>query len=726
MMSSRIRLIFFAILFLNINVMPIIAQHNSFQINDKLYEYYRKCDRVLEKNQVLAMCDTLYAMAGAMHEPKAQCIAIYMKGNHYFLIKDYSNLLKLKNDLFDFAHKNNYLQYYFGLWNLYINSYIGKHDYINAVAELKRYQEAAYKYNNIYGIGYAYCKLGDIYYNMSQLDMCISEYLNCLNYFKTSKYMKETSHVYNSLGLAYYSINNFDKAAEYYKMTLQRELHDYYGNAYIMLAIINVVKKPSDLKSAEFYLNKYKEWRKEHSRVDGSKYYLYLMYIRYNTAIGNYNKALAYCDSLGDPVQITQHKATVYYQMRDYKNAYDNKDANFKYFIEGSKNELQRSLAESSARFENERLRSEKNALALRNSEITLRQLQERQQYMILDKERSRLELDNTRLELNNNKLALMNQQSLLEKQRADLAKQRMDAQQQHDRASNLEIINKKNKHIATLSLLFLIMISLFVAVYLYLHKKGEKRLKKEMEISEQSRKEAEIAREEAEKADKLKSLFLQNMSHEIRTPLNAIVGFSDLLAESSGELDNETKSQSVDLIHSNTRLLTTLINDILDLSKFESGTYKIVLEKVGLNELCEQTFWSIKGHEAKGVDIQFIAPAENYTLLTDKGRTQQLLSNFLTNACKYTKEGSIVLTYEKQENNIVFSVTDTGIGIDPAFQDKVFERFEKLNSFVQGTGLGLSICKNIARLLHGEVKLDTTYQKGCRFLFIHPTQQPT
>jgi signal transduction histidine kinase len=163
------------------------------------------------------------------------------------------------------------------------------------------------------------------------------------------------------------------------------------------------------------------------------------------------------------------------------------------------------------------------------------------------------------------------------------------------------------------------------------------------------------------------------------------------------------------------------LINDILDLSTLDSGNYKLVFNDADLNVLCMQTLESVKGREASGVSLCFDAPSPSLSLSTDVSRTRQLLTNYLTNACKYTSKGSIVLTYEKQDDYIVFSVTDTGKGVNPAYADKIFERFEKIGSIVQGTGLGLNICQRIAHLMNGKVMLDTSYTQGARFLFYHP-----
>ena len=178
-----------------------------------------------------------------------------------------------------------------------------------------------------------------------------------------------------------------------------------------------------------------------------------------------------------------------------------------------------------------------------------------------------------------------------------------------------------------------------------------------------------------------------------------------------------------LELINTNTELLTTLVNDILDLSKLESDTYTLSLSPVSITELCHATLASVAHRISPGVELRIDEPsnANELILNTDIARLQQILTNLLTNACKYTEEGSITLAYRHDKTEWEFSVTDTGCGIPPEKAETIFERFEKLDSFKQGTGLGLNICRRIAELVGGRVYLDTSYTGGARFVFMHP-----
>ena len=227
------------------------------------------------------------------------------------------------------------------------------------------------------------------------------------------------------------------------------------------------------------------------------------------------------------------------------------------------------------------------------------------------------------------------------------------------------------------------------------------------------------IARDKAEELDRLKSAFLANMSHEIRTPLNAIVGFSSLLAETDSR--NE-RQEYIKIVQENNELLLQLISDILDLSKIEARTFNFVYTNVDVNETCAEIIKSMSMKVSKGVELIFEEPFPECYIYTDKNRFTQVISNFINNALKFTQQGSITLGYEQvSHQKIKFYVRDTGMGIPEEKQKSVFERFVKLNTFVQGTGLGLSICKSIVSQMGGEIGVDSTEGIGSCFWFTHP-----
>ena len=248
-----------------------------------------------------------------------------------------------------------------------------------------------------------------------------------------------------------------------------------------------------------------------------------------------------------------------------------------------------------------------------------------------------------------------------------------------------------------------------------------KKEIEQEKESLQDSEKKLRAAKEEAERANASKSLFIANISHEIRTPMNAIVGFSQLLT--TEDYSKEERMLFIETIQNNSDLLLNLINDVLDLSRIESGNMKFILKEVDLTQCVREAVKSVAHRVSPGVSLLLDCSCDSFQLNTDPLRLQQLLINLLSNAAKFTEKGKIELSVqvEDEQRQVRFVVTDTGCGISPDMQEKIFERFEKLNEYAQGTGLGLSICRLIADRLKGEIYLDVTYTGGARFVFIHP-----
>lgn len=270
--------------------------------------------------------------------------------------------------------------------------------------------------------------------------------------------------------------------------------------------------------------------------------------------------------------------------------------------------------------------------------------------------------------------------------------------------------------HIWTVGTVLVVLLSgLFVSLYFYYHTKKQK---DELQESESALREA---KDRAEESSRLKSAFLANMSHEIRTPLNAIVGFSDVLASGGTSVDEQ--QGYVDIIKTNSDLLLRLINDILDVSRLEADRVTFTIEKCDVVPLCQQVLASVSQARKSENEFIFECDRESVDLRTDIQRLQQVIINLLSNADKFTRNGQITLKLEVDDEKRVatFSVSDTGTGIPLEKQKQVFERFEKLNEYVQGTGLGLSICKLTVEKWGGEIWVDSGYTDGARFVFTHP-----
>ncbi|MGM9803809.1 MAG: ATP-binding protein [Muribaculaceae bacterium] len=230
-------------------------------------------------------------------------------------------------------------------------------------------------------------------------------------------------------------------------------------------------------------------------------------------------------------------------------------------------------------------------------------------------------------------------------------------------------------------------------------------------------------AKEKAEANELLKTRFIQNMSHEIRTPLNAICGFAEVLANEDYDLSDADRREYTSIISSNCQMLINLVDDILYLSDLNSGKRQANYSHVHVNELCRFVLRTLELRRPNGVEMLLDSDVDDdYSIYSDEKRLQQVLVNFVTNAIKHTSQGKIVIQFRHGSDHNgqwwEFACADTGTGVPPEQADKIFDRFFKLDSFKQGTGLGLSICRSVAKMLGGEVSLDTSYTQGARFVF--------
>lgn len=267
----------------------------------------------------------------------------------------------------------------------------------------------------------------------------------------------------------------------------------------------------------------------------------------------------------------------------------------------------------------------------------------------------------------------------------------------------------------------FVAFICLVVFVFLFFLRRNIRIATKQLRDSQASLLQE---KEKAVRADRLKSQFLANMSHEVRTPLNAIVGFSQLLVQ---EECAEVKEEYAELITTNTQLLLAIFGDILDLSKIESGVIDFASQHFDfalLFQSLEQTFQ--QGMKKEGVELLAIHPYETCVICADQQRLSQVITNLVMNAIKFTPQGRVEMGYRVKDQGIYGYVKDTGIGIQEASVEKLFDRFYKVDQFSQGTGLGLSICKAIMDSCHGEIGVESTYGDGSLFWFFYPCELET
>lgn len=300
--------------------------------------------------------------------------------------------------------------------------------------------------------------------------------------------------------------------------------------------------------------------------------------------------------------------------------------------------------------------------------------------------------------------------------------------------AENTKLELEQKEHDAQTNRMMLVFLSIIIAIIVIIFIAYSRMRGRVIARLQRAWKHAIQQEQKAIAANNLKNDFIQNMSHEIRTPLNGIVGFSQILCDPQmeGLISPEEKNEYGTLIKANANMMTSLIEDILSLTDIENGHYKLHTNDYNLNAICSFSVETAGIRCPNEVKMYFTSEVDDdYKVFTDSHRVQQVLMNMLTNSCKHTSEGEIHLhcAVNEPKQLITFTVTDTGKGIPPEMAEEIFERFKKLDKFVQGTGLGLSICRIIAELLEGKIYLDTTYTGGARFVFemkLHKTLPPS
>ena len=295
-------------------------------------------------------------------------------------------------------------------------------------------------------------------------------------------------------------------------------------------------------------------------------------------------------------------------------------------------------------------------------------------------------------------------------------------------RNKEIELESEKDKLTLTSGLIILLVLVLAVVCTHYFRIKhiknqleiSDKELKKDKELLLISEKELSQAKEKAEASSRFKDVFLANLSHEIRTPLNSIVGFSSLL----GKMQHKAEAKEyASIIKQNSDMLLKLVNDAVSVTLLQTGQTPLLKEEIEVCSICRSLASDYALKAKPGVVVETNLPCEEYRLKTDASRLNQVLENLLSNAVKFTEKGHIVLSMEFPEEggSVRFIVTDTGCGIPEDMQEKVFDSFQKVDSFVQGFGLGLTICKLIAQSLNGSIEMDPAYKKGTRMILTHP-----
>lgn len=675
-----------------------VAQNNPYRINDKLYDYYMECRSHIDEPIVLNMLDTLNHRAAAVGDVKAQCMAHTARVDYYYAIKNIEKMRQEQKRAYDFIVKTPYKQYIFSGWNRIVAYYMQKENYVSAMQEINLYQDEAYKLNDNYGINRSFVRMGDIFLELRMYKLAIAQYQKSVEYSKSTNQLQDIAYVYGVLARCYVRENQLEKAEDIANLALQSSrAAGQKQNAFISLFEIARKKgqweKALELCDSIDILHQAGAAVASMENVDNAKLRRASMYLH----LGKEKEAVEIANNL----RMEENKNLFLISWYKYKQDYTNL-LRLSKEMDGKSDSLskvrnQMQFQEFMEAFNKRVLQDEQDKFSIRHEEMRLQQILSQRLRDSLQREQDTLILQQQNLEY-----ARINTQIRLIQEQASQQQDKERVEQKHN------MLRQR-----TLGIGILIMIGLVTVffVLLFFIIKKTKRLKKERLLALQ-------AQQAAEEADRQKTEFLHNMNHEIRTPLNAIVGFSDLLSsEMEYLLSAEEKEQMLKEIEDKSTYLQSLVNDVLDLSKLESGTYQFAKNEFALSTLCKEETDCARLLVSAGVGLR-LKIEKDIQLVADRQRLGQLLHELLQNAARHTTSGYIELECSILNDSMLqFAVTDTGYGIPEGQEEAIFNRFYKLDQFAPGFGLGLCICRTIAQLLHGDVVLDTTYKQGARFV---------
>jgi signal transduction histidine kinase len=682
----------------------LFSQNNIYKINDAVYSVYKRAYNERDSERGVELADSARDMALAVGDKKGECLAYTVYLLHYFVSDDDDAFMKSVSDLKRVSRANGYPQYYYYASNIYITRLLNSGQSLFAIQENSNLQKEAFERNEHFGIMSSIRNMARIHTSRANRDLAFKYNKEALEYML--KYVPEQDPTPLYLELAdYMRTKNKYKEALAYNNTGLEASHTKTTKARLMQQRCHILYNMGLYDDFKSYYPKALKMSEEAHSSDKDLRYVY-MRVCAKMLENDKEGALALAEKLSRVDGQLACKAMIYESFGDYEKALDAYRSG-RTITDSINLMVQASdIAAMNVQIGNQLLQDE---LSRKESEAMNLQLRQMKQQMDIEQQKSvneRLQMANQQLELDR----LKSDKRLLD---TENARQKAVLEQEKSRS-----LYRNHMFIIGSVSVFLIFTGLVVALIrhrIMLNKMNSKN------------RELEIARDQADSANKMKSVFIQNMSHEIRTPLNSIVGFSEILTTPDMDISEEEKEEYTQIIQSNSELLTTLVNDLLGLAELESGKYVINKSMARCNEMCQEAISTVIHRKPDGVDMRYCSDVDDHFMLnTDSNRVKQVLINYLTNAEKHTTEGYIELRCSVKDTpgKVTFSVTDTGTGISPEDVDKVFDRFEKLNYFEAGFGLGLSICRIIADKLDGSVRLDTSYTDGARFLFTLPIDE--
>lgn len=640
------------------------AQQANKASSDSMHAYYEKHFNDPTNPMVLTAADTLLQMAHELNDTVMTKLALGAKLDYYYYGQGTNrtdSVIAWVNRIQQYAKKVENPELYYWVWSArLVNYYIKQGEYNIALIEAEKMLESAEKEGLKSSIAECYFALANIYGAKGMTRKSQEFMLKEIELYEKYKFTRyHITFQYSDAAKIYIDQGEKEKAPELLEKAL-KESKSPYHTVTAKLVYVSLYLAENNIPAAQKALEECREMYKNEPSLKRHIHYLYDAEIDFYKKTGDYNAAL----------RIVGERE---------KELKKNEDVVGLATLNRTKADILWSLnrKEEAATLYREFLDEQKKEKE-RNEEITTGEFA-----------------------------------TLLNLQQLNTEKRELEKLSQEKQLQNIRFI-----------LFSLTGILCLVIIFLYQQGKLNRKLKRSRDKLDQknhilieAERELRIAKEAAEQSSWMKSVFIQNMSHEIRTPLNSIVGFSAVLADFMK--GNEEVKQYANLIETNSNLLLKLISDILDISTLDNETV-INRSAIDVNSCCYSAIDANQSSFNKDVKVIFQPAYEELTINSNYERIVQVLDNLLNNAAKFTTEGSVTLAYElnKKEKQIVFTVTDTGIGIPTEKQEHVFERFVKLDDFSQGTGLGLAICRIIAEKLGGYLIIDREYTQGTRFIF--------
>ena len=613
---------------------------------------------------VLTASDTLFDMAIRCNDTVMAKIALGAKVDYYYYGQGENrtdSIIAGVNRLKQYARSVGNAELYYWAWAArLVNYYIIQGEYNIALLEAEKMLQEAKGEKKQGSIAECYYALANVYAAKGLVKKSQEFMLKEIDIFENANVFRyNISCQYSDAAKIYIDLGEAEKAPELLKKALKTSKSPYH-EVTAKLVYVSLYLAQGDTAAARKALEECRRMYMEEPSMKRHIHYLYDVEIDYNWRVGNYNKALSVLDERETELRKKNNLTTL------------------------------TALRKTKADILWDMNRKEEAAGLYRDFLLEQKKEKERNE------------------EITTSEFATM-----------------LNLQQLNAEKVRLEKISQKKRLQSTRTILFFVLgILCIVVIFLWQQRKLNAKLHRaKNKLNEQNRtlikaeEELRKAKEVAEQSNWLKTMFIQNMSHEIRTPLNSIVGFSGVLVDMLDE--KEDIGQYVALIESNSKLLLKLVGDILDISILDSEV-EIKHNAVDVNACCQASIDAAGASFDPGVKLNFEPACDELLINSNYNYIVQVLDNLLGNASKFTHEGSVTLAYEvkKEENQLIFTVTDTGIGIPVEEQERVFERFVKLDNFSQGAGLGLSICRIVAERLGGYLRIDKGYTQGTRVIF--------